>query len=200
MTALDAATGRELWTFTPEVDMQYSRYDCCDFVNRGVAVADGKVFVGALDGWLYALDRKSGKVEWRADTFPDRSRAYTITGAPELAGDIVVIGNAGAEYDTRGYVTAYDIRSGRQAWRFYTIPHDPKEGPQENKALQTALKTWSPRTRWDIGGGGTAGMRSSGTPVIIGVGNGGPMQAVCSPGGGDNLYLSSLVARSPDGQ
>jgi quinohemoprotein ethanol dehydrogenase len=197
--ALDAATGRELWTFTPEVDMQYSRYACCDIVNRGVAVADANVFVGALDGWLYALDRKSGKVEWKADTFPDRSRAYTITGAPEVAGDIVVIGNAGAEYDTRGYVTAYDIRSGRQAWRFYTIPHDPKEGPQENKALQTALKTWSPRTRWDIGGGGTAWDAITYDPefdqVIIGVGNGGPYaRAVRSPGGGDNLYLSSLVA------
>ena len=133
--ALNAATGDELWTFVPDVDMQYNRYACCDQANRGVAVADGKIFVGALDGWLYALDAKTGAVVWKADTFVDRDRAYTITGAPEVAGDIVIIGNAGAEYDARGYVTAYDISTGKEAWRFYTIPHDPAEGPQESEAL-----------------------------------------------------------------
>jgi len=197
--ALNAATGEELWTFTPEVDMQYTRYACCDLVNRGVAVAHGKVMVGALDGWLYALDQKTGAVAWKADTFPDRGRAYTITGAPEVAGDIVVIGNAGAEYDTRGYVTAYNIATGEMAWRFYTIPHDPAEGPQENAALEAAVDTWSEDTRWDIGGGGTAWDAIAYDPrfdqVIIGVGNGGPYaQAIRSPGGGDNLYISSLVA------
>jgi quinohemoprotein ethanol dehydrogenase len=197
--ALDAATGEELWTFTPPVDMQYNRYACCDQANRGVEVADGKVFVGALDGWLYALDQKTGEVVWKSDSFPDRSRAYTITGAPEVAGDLVIIGNAGAEYDTRGYVIAFNIRTGKEAWRFYTVPRDPKEGPQENKALDAALKTWSPNSRWDIGGGGTVWDAITYDPefdqVIIGVGNGGPYaQAIRSPGGGDNLYISSLVA------
>src|SRR5690606_26758325 len=119
--ALNAATGQELWTFTPEVDMQYNRYACCDQANRGIAVAQNSIFVGALDGWLYALDRETGQVKWKTDTFPDRSRAYTITGAPEVAGDIVVIGNAGAEYDARGYVTAFDIETGKEVWRFYTV-------------------------------------------------------------------------------
>lgn len=197
--ALNAATGEQLWTFDPGVDMQANRYACCDQANRGVAVADGKVFVGSLDGHLFALDAKTGKVAWRKDTIADRSRGYTITGAPEVAGDVVVIGNAGAEYDTRGYVTAYDLKTGKEAWRFYTIPHDPADGPQESKALDAALKTWDAKSRWDIGGGGTVWDAITYDPaydqVIIGVGNGGPYPLKTrSPSGGDNLYLDSLVA------
>ncbi len=140
--ALDATTGRELWTFTPEMDMQITRSACCDWANRGVAVADGPngklVFVAALDGMLYALNADDGSIAWQTDTITDRARAYTITGAPEVAGDLVVIGNAGAEYDTRGYVTAYRVADGEQAWRFFTVPHDPAEGPQESEALDAA--------------------------------------------------------------
>ncbi len=201
--ALDAATGKELWTFTPEVDMQANRAACCDQANRGVQVAGGpenrKVFVAALDGWLYALNAKTGDVTWKVDTFTDRTRGYTITGAPEIAGNLVVIGNGGAEYDTRGYVTAYDIASGEQAWRFYTVPRDPGLGPQENPELEEAIKTWSKDSRWDIGGGGTVWDAINYDPefdqVIIGVGNGGPYpMKIRSPGGGDNLFLDSLVA------
>ncbi|MCX7677533.1 MAG: PQQ-binding-like beta-propeller repeat protein, partial [Alteraurantiacibacter sp.] len=127
------------------------------------------------------------------------SRGYTVTGAPEVAGDLVVIGNAGAEYDTRGYVTAYHLSNGEQAWRFFTVPRDPAGGPQENPELEAALATWSEETRWDIGGGGTVWDAISYDPVfdqvIIGTGNGGPYpQAIRSPGGGDNLFLNSLVA------
>ncbi len=197
--ALDAATGRELWTFTPDLDMQVNRSACCDQANRGVAVADGKVMVGALDGTLWALDMATGEPVWSVDTIVDHSRGYTSTGAPEVAGDLVVIGNAGAEYDARGYVTAYNIADGSQAWRFYTIPRDPASGPQENPELVAALETWSEDTRWDIGGGGTAWDAIVYDPqfdqVIVGTGNGGPYpQAIRSPGGGDNLYLNSLVA------
>ncbi|AKH43915.1 quinohemoprotein ethanol dehydrogenase [Altererythrobacter atlanticus] len=201
--ALDAATGEELWTFVPDIDMQANRAACCDQANRGVAVQHGHdgntVFVGALDGWLYALDGASGAVLWKVDTINDRSRGYTITGAPELAGDLVIIGNAGAEYDVRGYVTAYDTSSGEEVWRFFTIPHDPAEGPQESLALEDALETWDPESRWDIGGGGTVWDAITYDPVydqvIIGVGNGGPYPlAIRSPEGGDNLYLNSLVA------
>jgi quinohemoprotein ethanol dehydrogenase len=197
--ALDAATGAELWTFAPELDMQVNRWACCDQANRGVAVAGGKVFVAALDGVLYALDAGSGAVAWQVDTIVDRGRGYTSTGAPEIAGGLVVIGNAGAEYDTRGYVTAYNVADGSQAWRFWTIPHDPKQGPQESPALDAALKTWSKDSAWDIGGGGTAWDAITYDPefdqVIVGTGNGGPYpQAIRSPGGGDNLYLDSLVA------
>jgi quinohemoprotein ethanol dehydrogenase len=197
--ALDAATGKEKWTFDPGVDMQYNRFACCDQANRGVALADGKVFVASLDGWLYALDQESGKQLWKVDTLTDRKRGYTITGAPEIAGDLVLIGNAGAEYDTRGYVTAYDLRDGTEAWRFFTIPRDPKKGAQESKALDEALKTWDADSRWDIGGGGTVWDAITYDPVhdqvIIGTGNGGPYPLnTRSPKGGDNLYLDSLVA------
>ena len=197
--ALNAATGEELWTFMPEVDMQYNRYACCDQANRGVALGNGKVFVGSLDGWLYALDAQSGAVQWKVDTIVDRSRGYTSTGAPELAGDLVIIGNAGAEYDVRGYATAYDVETGEQAWRFYTIPHDPAEGPQESEALRRAVDSWDPESRWDIGGGGTVWDAITYDPqfdqVILGTGNGGPYPLVTrSPAGGDNLYLDSLVA------
>ena len=197
--ALNAATGEELWTFLPEVDMQANRWACCDQANRGVAVHEGKVFVAALDGVLYALDAKSGEVAWQVDTIADKSRGYTITGAPEIAGDLVIIGNAGSEYDTRGYVTAYDTGDGSEAWRFWTVPRNPAEGPQESEALEAALETWSEDSAWDIGLGGTAWDAITYDPVfdqvIIGVGNGGPYpQATRSPGGGDNLYLNSLVA------
>jgi len=201
--ALDAATGRELWTFEPPMDMQISRSACCDWANRGVAVADGPngklVFVGALDGVLYALDAATGAVAWQTDTITDRARAYTITGAPEVAGDIVIIGNAGGEYDTRGYVTAYRISDGQQAWRFFTVPRDPALGPQEHPELDAAVGTWDPQSRWDVGGGGTAWDAITYDPqfdqVIIGTGNGDPISIYHrSPNGGDNLYLSSLVA------
>ena len=197
--ALDAATGKPLWTFEPEVYMQSNRAACCDQANRGVAVANGKVMVGALDGMLYALDANTGKILWKTDTVVDHSRGYTSTGAPEVAGDLVIIGNGGAEYDVRGYVTAYRIADGGQAWRFYTVPHDPAKGPQENKALDAALKTWDAKSRWDIGGGGTVWDAINYDPkfgtVYIGVGNGGPYSiATRSPKGGTNLYLSSIVA------
>lgn len=197
--ALDAATGKELWKFEPTVDMQANRYTCCDQANRGVQVSGGKVFVGALDGFLYALDAKTGAVVWKSDTVADHKRGYTVTGAPEIAGDLVIIGNAGAEMDTRGYVTAYKIADGSEAWRFWTIPHDPKTGPQESPALEAALKTWDANSRWDIGGGGTAWDAINYDPqfdqVVIGTGNGGPYPLhTRSPRGGDNLYLDSVVA------
>ncbi len=201
--ALNAVTGEELWTFTPEMDMQVARAACCDWANRGLAVAQGPegklVLVAALDGQLYALDARTGAIAWQVDTIVDKTRGYTVTGAPEVAGNLVVIGNAGAEYDTRGYVTAYAIADGEQEWRFYTVPRDPALGGQENPELEAALETWSEDTRWDIGGGGTVWDAINYDPVfdqvIIGTGNGGPYpQAIRSPGGGDNLYLNSLVA------
>ena len=200
--ALDAATGQVLWSFTPELDMQVNRTVCCDMVNRGVVVANGKVFVGALDGILYTLDAGTGAVIWRADTNDGSGRGINITGAPEIAGDVVIIGNGGAEYDVRGYVTAFDIDTGEQRWRFYTVPHDPDDGPQESPALETALDTWDPHSRWDVGGGGTPWDAIHYDPefdaVYVGTGNGGPYSVRDrSPLGGDNLYLSSIVALDP---
>ena len=200
--AYDGATGRKLWEFDPVVDMQVNRTACCDMVNRGVAVANGKVFVVSLDGWMYALDQKSGAVIWKADAIENRNHGDNSTGAPEVAGNVVVIGNAGAEYDVRGYVSAFDIDSGKLVWRFHVVPSDPAKGPQESKALDAALKTWSPKSRWDVGGGGAPWDAINYDPetgyVLVGTGNGGPYSVQKrSPGGGDNLYLSSIVALDP---
>ncbi|MFM6829535.1 MAG: PQQ-dependent dehydrogenase, methanol/ethanol family [Novosphingobium sp.] len=200
--AFDAATGKELWRFEPEVDMQVNRTVCCDMVNRGVAVAHGKVFVAALDGWLYALDAKTGAVVWKSDFIEDRRKGDNSTGAPEVAGDVVVIGMGGAEYDVRGYVTALDLETGKLRWRWHVIPHDPKQGPQETPELEVALKTWDPNSRWDIGGGGSPWDAINYDPetglVLVGTGNGGPYAtSKRSPAGGDNLYLASLVALDP---
>ena len=197
--AFDAATGKPIWSFTPKVDMQVNRTACCDMANRGVAVARGKVFVAALDAQLYALDAKTGKILWQANTVDNPNRGINSTGAPEVAGDVVIIGNGGAEYDVRGYVSAYDLETGALKWRFHTVPRDPKLGPQDHPDLETAVKTWDPNSRWDVGGGGTPWDAINYDPetglVIIGTGNGGPYHvAKRSPKGGDNLYLSSLVA------
>ena len=196
--ALDAASGKQLWRFEPQVDPRAYRATCCDQVNRGVAVWRGRVYVAALDGVLYALDAATGKVAWRADTIIDHTRGYSSTGAPEVAGDLVVIGNAGGEFDTRGYVTAYDLKTGRQAWRFFTVPGDPKK-PIDHPDLAAAAKTWDPDSRWDVGGGGNVWDGMTYDPkldlIYVGTGNGEVYShARRSPKGGDNLYLSSVLA------
>lgn len=200
--AFDAASGRRLWEFDPPVDMQVNRAACCDMANRGVAVANGRVFVSALDGWLYALNARTGKVLWKADAVTDRHRGYTSTGAPEVAGDVVVIGNGGAEYDTRGYVSAYGVKDGLLKWRFWIVPRDPKLGPQDHPDLEPAVATWDPDSRWDIGGGGTPWDAINYDPetglVLVGTGNGGPYHtSKRSPKGGAQLYLGSLIALDP---
>jgi quinohemoprotein ethanol dehydrogenase len=197
--AFDAATGRELWRFEPPVDMQVNRYACCDMANRGVAVAHGKVYVSTLDGWMYALDSGTGKIAWKADAVVDHSRGYTSTGAPEIAGDVVVIGNGGAEYDVRGYVSAFDLDTGRLKWRFWVVPRDPKHESQDHPDLDFAIKTWDPGSRWDVGGGGAPwdaiNYDAETGLVLVGTGNGAPYDAhKRSPRGGDQLYVSSLVA------
>lgn len=200
--AIDPATGAEAWRFVPSVDMQVNRTACCDMVNRGVAVNDELVYVGALDGVLYALDVATGEIEWQANTIDGDDRGQTITGAPEVAGGVVVIGNGGAEYGTRGYVSAYDLASGELAWRFYTVPRDPALGEQEHPELEAALDSWGDDTRWEMGLGGTVWdaihYDAEFDAVYIGVGNGAPYHSSRrSTSGGDQLYLSSLIALDP---
>ena len=197
--AFDAATGNELWRFEPQVDMQVNRTVCCDMANRGVAVARDKVFVSALDGWMYALDARTGRVVWKTDAVVDRKRGYSSTGAPEVAGDVVVIGNAGAEYDVRGCVSAFDVETGALKWRFWIVPRDPRLGPQDHPDLERAIATWDPRSRWDVGGGGAPwdaiNYDAETGLVLVGTGNGGPYHTVKrSPKGGDQLFLASIVA------
>lgn len=200
--AVDAKTGDEVWVFEPEVDRQTAKDACCDIVNRGVAVWNGKVFVGALDGVLYALDHKTGAVVWQVDTFAGEPGRKTITGAPRVAGNVVVIGFGGAEMNARGYFTAYDMETGEQVWRFYTVPGSP-EKPYEHAELVEAAKTWDPNSLWEAGLGGTVWDNMVYDPVLnllyVGTGNSAVYaQKYRSPNGGDNLYVCSILAINPD--
>jgi len=198
--ALDAKTGKEIWRFDPKVPGEAGVKACCDVGNRGVAAWNGKIFLGTLDGRLLAVDAATGKQAWEVMTVP-AGQNYTITGAPRVFEGKVLIGNGGAELGARGFVTAYDAETGNQVWRFYTVPGDPSQ-PFENPALEKAAKTWKGEW-WKFGGGGTVWDSIVFDPVLhlvyIGVGNGSPWnQAIRSPGGGDNLYLSSIVALKVD--
>ena len=201
--AIDARTGKGIWTFDPEVSREKGYRGCCDVVNRGVALHKGKVFVGAYDGRLIALDAVTGKKVWEKDTIIDHSHSYTITGAPRVANGRVIIGNGGAEYGVRGYVTAYDAETGNQAWRWFVVPGDPAK-PYEDDSMAAAAKTWDPAGKyWVNGGGGTAWDSITYDPelntVYIGTGNGSPWNRnLRSPAGGDNLYLASIVALNAD--
>ena len=200
--ALDAATGAELWTYDPAVDRSVGVNACCDVVNRGVAVYQGKVFVGVIDGRLEALDAKTGDVIWSKVTV-DQSKPYTITGAPRVVDGLVLIGNGGAEFGVRGYLSAYDAETGDLVWRFYTVPNPNKrpDGAASDEAFQTIGNlTWGDDGAWVTdGGGGTVWdsivYDAPNKQIIFGVGNGSPWnQKVRDPAAGDNLFLSSIVA------
>ena len=198
--ANNAKTGELIWEYDPEVPKAWGANACCDVVNRGAAVWKGKVYVGTIDGRLVALDAVTGKEIWDVNTI-DRTRPYTITGAPRVINDKVIIGNGGAEYGVRGYVSAYNVDTGDLEWRFYTVPGNPDDG-FESAAMEAAAKTWTGEW-WKVGGGGTAWDSFAYDPELnllyVGVGNGSPWnQTIRSPGGGDNLYLSSIVALNPD--
>ena len=205
--AFDAATGKPLWSFDPEVPGETGVKACCDVVNRGLAAWGDSLFLGTLDGRLVSLDRETGAVNWeKATTDPDAS--YTVTGAPRVIDGKVIIGNGGAEFGVRGYVAAYDAATGNEAWRFYTVPDaDSSDDPDY---LQKASETWFGDALGGedgIGGGGTVWDSMAYDPELdllyIGVGNGSPWnRAYRSPGEdgrgkGDNLYLSSIVAIRP---
>ncbi len=199
--AVDARTGQQLWKYDPEVHRKYDQLACCDVVNRGAAFYKGRVYVGVLDGRLVSLDAKSGKVAWQTTTV-DQKQPYTVTGAPRIAKGKIIIGNGGAEYGVRGYVSAYDADTGKLAWRFYTVPGDPSK-PQESKALDAALPTWKGNDWWKYGGGGTVWDSIVYDPesnlLYVGTGNGSAWnRQIRSPGGGDNLYLASILAINPD--
>ena len=192
--AMDARTGRLLWKYDPQVAKDHAKYVCCDVVNRGVAMYKGRLYLGALDGRLIALDAKTGAVVWQAQTTPKDS-PYAITGAPRIARGMVLIGNAGSEYAVRGYVSAYDAETGKLIWRSYTVPGDPSK-PFESDAMRAASSTWSGEW-WKAGGGGSPWDTIVYDPeldlVFAGTGNGAPWYDRLRSKG-DNLYIASIIA------
>jgi quinohemoprotein ethanol dehydrogenase len=199
--ALDATTGIEKWRFDPEVPRWKAKHACCGSVNRGVAYHEGRIFLGTLDGRLIALDAETGTPVWSVRT-TDLAQPYTITGAPRVVKDFVLIGNGGAEFGVRGYFSAYHVETGELAWRFYTVPAS-KDGPHEHPELAAAAKTWSADSLFETGLGGTAwdSMAYDADLDLLYVGTGNSSvynRAKRSPGGGDNLYLASILALRPD--
>jgi len=212
--AVDARTGKEKWRWDPQIGHQNFPPGsagnpnkvrtgpslCCGPGNRGVAVYDGKVYVGTLDSRLVALDQDTGKVVWEVQT-ADKNADYSITGAPLIVKGRVIIGNGGGEFSVRGYISAYDAATGKLIWRFYTVPGDPSK-PFENKAMEAAAKTWSGEW-WKLGGGGNPWNSISYDPQLdllyFGTGQGGPwVQKYRSKLGNDDLYICSIIALKPE--
>ena len=198
--ALDAKSGEEIWRYDPKTDRQYVKLSCCGgAVNRGAAIYQGKVYVGTFDGRLIAIDATTGKEVWDVDTYhPTALGRFNITGAPRAAAGKIFIGQGSSESGhRRGYVSAYNAETGELDWRFYLVPGDPSL-PFEHPELEMASKTWGGEW-WKYGGGGTAWSSlvydEELNTLYIGVGNGAPWpRDIRSPGGGDDLFLTAIVA------
>lgn len=203
--AFDAATGALKWSYDPKVAGEKAFDACCDVVNRGVAVWGGKVFVGALDGRLIALDADTGAEAWSVQT-TDTTKPYTITGAPRVVKGKVLIGNGGAEYGVRGYLSAYDAETGALVWRFFTAPNpdgQPDGAASDAILAEKAAGTWFGEGWKATGGGATVWDAMAYDPKLdllyVGVGNGTPWNhQKRSDGQGDNLFVSSILALKPD--
>lgn len=210
--AINAVTGQELWRFDPKVPGETGVIGCCDTVNRGLAYSNGKIYTPTFDGRLISLDAKTGKVLWEINTIPQdaelgEQRYYTITGAPRIANGLVFIGNSGAEFGVRGFVSAFHLDTGKLAWRFFTTPN-PKNAPDhaasDKVLMEKGYQTWSKTGAWiRQGGGGSVWDSIVYDPVTnlvyIGVGNGSPWNhAIRSNNEGDNLFIGSIVAVNAD--
>ena len=199
--------GHIVWRFAPEQDKFAPSVACCDVVNRGVAYADGKLLVATLDTHLYALDAKTGKVLWNAKN-GDPETGQTMTSAPLVIRDKVIVGIAGGEYGVRGYITAYDLNSGKMAWRGYSVGSDQDVLLDANKTIDGAtqqpvgkdssVKTWQ-GDQWKLGGGTTWGWYTYDPQLnLLYYGSGNPGTWNPSERPGDNKWSTSIFARNPD--
>jgi lanthanide-dependent methanol dehydrogenase len=199
--------GKIVWKFSPEQDKFAPSVACCDVVNRGVAYADGKILSSALDTKLYALDAKTGKVLWTAIN-GDPKIGQTMTSAPLVVRDKVIVGIAGGEYGVRGYITAYDLNTGKQAWRAYNVGPDQEILVDPQKTIDGAteqpvgehssLKTWR-GDEWKLGGGTTWGWLTYDPQLnLIYYGSGNPGTWNPSQRPGDNKWSTTIFARNPD--
>ena len=199
-SAYDAATGKLLWQYDPQISVDWARLACCGPVSRGLAAWQGRIIIATLDGRLIALDAATGKPVWSTQTLVP-GQPLSITGAPRVADGLVVIGNGGGDFGARGYISAYRADTGAFAWRFYIVPGDPgklPEGAASDSIMPLAAKSWTGEW-WKQGGGGNDWDTIVYDPeldlVYFGTGNGSPHPAAFrSPGGGDNLFLCSIVA------
>lgn len=195
--AIDAISGKELWTFDPKVGDVAGVKMIPAWGNRGIAYWNGKVYTGTLDGRLIAVDARTGKQVWSTDTTEPGDGRF-ITGAPRIFNGRIIIGHGGADTsNVRGYVTTYDAETGKQLWRFYTAPGNPADG-FENEAMEMAAKTWSGEW-WKFGGGANAWNAFAYDPetdtIFVGTGNGAPWNyRIRSQGKGDNLFICSILA------
>ena len=199
--------GRMVWKFAPEQDKFAPSVACCDVVNRGLAYADGKILATTLDTHVYALDAKTGQVIWKAQN-GDPEQGQTMTMAPLVVHDKVIVGISGGEFGVRGSLTAYDLGSGKMAWRAYSvgpdedIKFDPAKtidgATQAPVGKDSSIKTWQ-GDEWKLGGGTTWGWYSYDPDlnlVYYGTGNPGTWNPTQRPG--DNKWSTTIIARNPD--
>ncbi|MBT2133050.1 PQQ-dependent dehydrogenase, methanol/ethanol family [Croceibacterium sp. LX-88] len=203
--AYDAKTGERLWTYDPQVPREMARYACCEPVSRGLAMSGNKVIIATLDGRLIALDKTSGKPIWTTQTF-GKEFPYSITGAPRVFGDKVVVGQSGGDFGVRGFVAAYDIETGAKKWKFFLTPGNPANGPDgeaSDGVMSWVRETWFGNKYWELGGGANPWDSIAYDPelnlVYVGTGNSTPhARFYRSENKGDNLFVCSIVALKAD--
>lgn len=199
--------GQIVWKFSPEQDKFSPSVACCDVVNKGVAYADGKILVTTLDTHVYALDAKTGKVVWSAQN-GDPEMGQTMTIAPLVVHDKVIVGISGGEYGVRGFLSAYDLKTGKLVWKANNVGpdtdilFDPVKtidgATQQPVGKDSSLKTWN-KEEWKLGGGTTWGWYTYDPQlnlVYYGSGNPGTWNPTQRPG--DNKWSTTILARNPD--
>jgi quinohemoprotein ethanol dehydrogenase len=201
--AYDAKSGERLWAYDPQVPREFGRFACCEPVSRGLAMHGNKVIIATLDGRLIALDKASGQPLWSTRTFPlDSGYAYSITGAPRVFGDKVVIGQSGGDFGVRGFVAAFDVETGEKAWKFYLTPPVPgsgQDGEASDPIMPMVAATWFGTGWHELGGGANPWDSIAYDPeldlVYVGTGNATPhARYYRSDNQGDNLFVCSIVA------